>query len=107
MTPQAQPQGGPDTDGVYPAPDHLEPGRAWFDVDLDTQGGSGDLARILTLLAMYGITPHRLTAHADGPGLRVAMRLRADGRICAQFVSRARALFAVLQIHCAPAGDAK
>jgi hypothetical protein len=61
-----------------------------------TAGGIDDLCRVITVLALYGITPDRLVAETEGCGLRVEASLRADrrnGELCA---NRMRVLACVM-----------
>ena len=73
-----------------------------YALSVETQGGVGDLGRVVGVLALYDLTPLDMAVSPSGPGLKIDLRLQAERRACELCVSRLSAIMAVSMAELAP-----
>jgi hypothetical protein len=66
-----------------------------YDLHVETSGGVYDLGRVVSVLALYEITPTTLTSQASAQGLVIAMRIAADPRRSSLCLAKLQALVSV------------
>jgi hypothetical protein len=73
-----------------------------FRLHVRTRGGISDLGRVVNVLALYALTPHRMWVEAAAPGMRIDMRVRGELRACQLCASRLSASPAVSAVRLSP-----
>jgi hypothetical protein len=77
-----------------------------FRLEVETHGGVADLSRVISALAIFEVTPLRLSARRRGEGLTIECLIDEDGRTRDLCVGRLRAMMSVRCVRLRPTGGA-
>jgi hypothetical protein len=79
-------------------------GAAAYQLSVETTGGVADLSRVISVLALYDLTPTRLSVKAHGAGLRIVAIVSAEAQTSLRCAQRMAWHAAVARVACAPIG---